>query len=139
MSDRAKKPYPIFHEPRVLTDDTPAMGIPGRMFDALMTSGFVERQQRGDEILRQRDRSAAEALGIAATIHDALDGADDFCDAEILSLAKQVFGRGETARSWLLSKAYGLNWQRPAELLRTPEGREAVKVYLDRLHYSVHC
>jgi hypothetical protein len=48
-----KKPYPIFREPGILTDDTPVMGIPGKVWDEALLGGFLKNLESGNEILKR--------------------------------------------------------------------------------------
>lgn len=52
--------------------------------------------------------------------------------------AEQVFGSAAAALAWLVTPATGLNQQRPADLLQTPEGAQLVADFLGRLEFGVY-
>ena len=50
--------------------------------------------------------------------------------------ALRVFGSVKEAREWLLSPAYGLEGQRPIDLLDTEPGGAQVRDYLGAIEYG---
>lgn len=58
--------------------------------------------------------------------------------AEIVAKATAVLGTQEDAERWLDSPAFGLEQQRPIDLLTTTVGTELVEQYLERLEYGVY-
>ncbi|MBB3176345.1 MbcA/ParS/Xre antitoxin family protein [Variovorax sp. Sphag1AA] len=57
---------------------------------------------------------------------------------EIATLAESVLGSRAAALQWLAAPALGLDGQRPIDLLDTPLGVEAVRVYLVRIDHGVY-
>lgn len=58
---------------------------------------------------------------------------------EAMARATKVLGSTEEAASWLHRPAWGLNRQKPIDLVLSPEGLEAVLTYLGRIEYGVYC
>jgi putative toxin-antitoxin system antitoxin component (TIGR02293 family) len=58
--------------------------------------------------------------------------------AEVLMMAKDVFGSQEEAERWLATRAIALDQQRPVDLLTSPAGTELVEQLLGRLKYAVY-
>lgn len=58
--------------------------------------------------------------------------------AQILALAIDVLGSRDEAFRWLREPAYGLNQNRPIELLSTPAGVAMVRTLLKRIDYGVY-
>lgn len=58
--------------------------------------------------------------------------------AEVLGRACEVFSTREAAEAWMMSPAMALDGRRPADLLTTPVGVEAVEDLLTRLKYDVY-
>lgn len=57
--------------------------------------------------------------------------------AQVLVKATHVFGTQARAEQWMEEPAYGLDLQRPIDLLTTPAGIEMVETYLDQIEYGV--
>jgi putative toxin-antitoxin system antitoxin component (TIGR02293 family) len=57
---------------------------------------------------------------------------------EILAKAMAVFGSQEAAEQWLGRPAFGLDRQRPIDLLSTPAGVELVENLLGRIEHGVY-
>ena len=53
-------------------------------------------------------------------------------------LAVVVFGTRRSAKRWFRTPARGLDWQIPADLMGTPEGRAQVVTYLWQIEYGVY-
>jgi hypothetical protein len=121
---RTKPPFPVFKEPEVLTDDTPVMGIPGKIWDEALTGNFVANLQEGNKVLKRQQ--VREALNTS-------DAPVSGFDAEVFTLAVCVFGTEKAACAWMLQPGFGLERQVPVELCRTPSGREVVLTYLKKL------
>ena len=58
--------------------------------------------------------------------------------AEVLGLARTIFGSDDAAEAWLKAPALGLDQRRPIDLLATPVGVQAVEDYLTRIEYGVY-
>lgn len=58
--------------------------------------------------------------------------------AEILAQATDVMGNQESAETWMLAPATGLDNRRPIDLLSTAAGAEAVENHLTRMEYGVY-
>ena len=58
--------------------------------------------------------------------------------AEIFARAIKVFGTQEAAETWLECPAYGLERNRPIDLLATPAGAALVETYLGRIEHGVY-
>jgi putative toxin-antitoxin system antitoxin component (TIGR02293 family) len=56
--------------------------------------------------------------------------------SEIFEQAVKVFGSEEEARAWLVEPAYGLDGQRPIDLLTTESGAAIVRDYLGAIEYG---
>ncbi len=56
---------------------------------------------------------------------------------EVLVKAVNVFGSQKRAEQWMEEPAYGLELQRPIDLVSTPAGIEMVEAYLDQIEHGV--
>lgn len=59
---------------------------------------------------------------------------------EVAQLVKvtRVFGSRRAAKAWLNTPAMALDYKRPADLLATPAGAQAVERLLGQLEYCVY-
>ena len=60
MKMARKKPYPVFREPGVLTDDTvmtvgPWTGMTVKQFDDILFRNFVKNLERGNQFMSKLD------------------------------------------------------------------------------------
>ena len=76
MSDDNKKPYPVFQEPGVLSDDTVltllGAGMTVKEFDDILLRNFKKNLERGNEIIRQQNLVKPEILSTSGS--EPLDG-----------------------------------------------------------------
>lgn len=56
----------------------------------------------------------------------------------VRAMAEEVLGSAEAANEWLTTKAMGLEFRRPIDLVNTSPGAEAVKTLLQRMKYGVY-
>ncbi len=59
--------------------------------------------------------------------------------SQILSQATTVLGSAAAADAWMTRKAIGLGSKTPLEMMMTMEERLALRDYLVRMEYGVHC
>jgi putative toxin-antitoxin system antitoxin component (TIGR02293 family) len=106
-------------------------GIPARQFDS--TAKLVGLSKKG----------LAEKLGLSSrtlsTRKESLSPEESektLRTHEIFNEAKEVFGSAEEARAWISAPAYGLNNQKPIDLLDTDAGAQQVKGLLGAIKYG---
>lgn len=58
-------------------------------------------------------------------------------DDDVIALAVQIMGSRDNAYVWLTSPAYGFGFQTPLDVLRTPEGKDAVIDELGRIAHGI--
>lgn len=56
----------------------------------------------------------------------------------LLAKASEVLGTREAAKEWLRTPSMALDYQRPADLLSTPAGAEAVDRLLGQMEHCVY-
>ncbi|MDT7812601.1 MAG: hypothetical protein QOJ42_2517 [Acidobacteriaceae bacterium] len=80
----------------------------------------------------QKNKSPAKATRVAVSPSDRV-----FRAAEVIALAKEVFGGDEdAAHEWLRSEQFGLGGKVPLELLRTNLGAHLVEDELKRIQHG---
>lgn len=69
---------------------------------------------------------------------DTSDDADNTAHQDILAHAARVMGSEKATQRWLDDPLLSMNGQRPADLLKTEEGREQLRTILGRIEYGVY-
>ena len=62
----------------------------------------------------------------------------ELTEESLRQFAASVFGSATEAESWFTRPVTALGLRRPVDLVRTDEGREAVRTILGRLAYCVY-
>ena len=131
VGDQVRGPYDVH---RVIRD-----GLPGAVLEALL-GRLIVLPRSGKELedvigfsLRTMQRKRREAAPLSAE-----QAGRTWEFAEILARATEALGDQEAAERWLDRPAFGLNRQRPMELIKTPVGRRLVGDYLTRIQYGVY-
>jgi putative toxin-antitoxin system antitoxin component (TIGR02293 family) len=57
---------------------------------------------------------------------------------DVIERATEILGSREAAENWFNSPQLGLGWNRPVDLLATPEGTEMVETLLGRIYFGVY-
>jgi putative toxin-antitoxin system antitoxin component (TIGR02293 family) len=106
-------------------------GIPARQFDSIA------------ELVGLSKKELAEKLGLSprtlSTRKDTLSPEESektLRTHELFNEAKEVFGSETEAQAWITSPAYGLNNQKPIDLLDTDLGAQQVKGLLSAIKYG---
>lgn len=123
----------------VMAHDAVMNGVSGRALIGILetTMGALPR----DSILK--------AVGVSArTVHRIKSDPDKPLDARttdgiyrllsVRTLAEEVLGSAEASNEWLNTKAIGLEFRKPIDLVSTSPGAEAVKTLLQRMKYGVY-
>ena len=58
---------------------------------------------------------------------------------ELMTLATQVLGDQETARTWFHAPAIGLSGAKPVDVIKNEQGNARVLELLQRMQYGVYC
>jgi putative toxin-antitoxin system antitoxin component (TIGR02293 family) len=106
-------------------------GIPARQFDSVAVLVGLSK------------RELAEKLGLSprtlSTRKNTLSPEESektLRTHELFNEAKEVFGSQTEAQAWMTSPAYGLNNQKPIDLLDTDLGAQQVKGLLSAIKYG---
>jgi putative toxin-antitoxin system antitoxin component (TIGR02293 family) len=123
----------------VMAHDAVMKGVSGRALTRIWES--TRGTLTTDAILKAIGVSARTAHRIKTDPDKPLDArtTDGIYRLEsVRAMAKEVLGSAEAANEWLNTKAMGLEFRKPIDLVSTSPGAEAVKTLLQRMKYGVY-
>jgi putative toxin-antitoxin system antitoxin component (TIGR02293 family) len=106
-------------------------GIPAREFDSIARSvGFSKKE------LAEKLGLSPRTLSTRKDILSPEESEKTLRIHELFDLAKEIFGSETEAQLWITSPAYGLENQRPIDLLDTDLGAQQVRALLSAIKYG---
>jgi putative toxin-antitoxin system antitoxin component (TIGR02293 family) len=110
-------------------------GVPSKTFSEIAKRVGLAQAELAKK-LGLSPRTMASRLAAKRTKLTAEESEKTLRIQQIFDQATRVFGTEEEAREWLTSPAYGLEGQRPIDLLDTEPGSFQVRDYLGAIEYG---